>query len=254
MRRPETEDVDCARSKNLPLSGPILVEKAKEFDKRLGDTSFTGSTGWLDRFKSRHGIVMKRICGESAAVCQETTEGWKDTQLKKILEEFSPDDIFMDETGLFFKCLPNRTLALKGEKGTGGKIPQERITLIVAANMSGTEKLPLLTIGKFQKPRCLKNIKTLPTEYKASTKAWMTGAIFEDWVRRLDRKYLLKGRSIALVIDNCPAHPAIESLKMITFVFLPPNTTSILQPCNQGIIQALKMHYKTRFEESHRIH
>ncbi|GFN99689.1 tigger transposable element-derived protein 6 [Plakobranchus ocellatus] len=155
MRRLETEDVDRAlftwfkdaRSKNVPLSGPILVEKAKEFAERLGVTSFTGSTGWLDRFKSRHGIVMKRICGESAAVCQETTEGWKDTQLKKILKEFSPDDIFnADETGLFFKCLPNRTLALKGEKGTGGKIPKERITLLVAANMSGTEKLPLLTI------------------------------------------------------------------------------------------------------------
>ncbi|GFO22523.1 tigger transposable element-derived protein 4 [Plakobranchus ocellatus] len=138
MRRPETNDVDRAlftwfkdaRSKNVPLSGPILVEKAKEFAERLGVTSFTGSTGWLDRFKSRHEIVMKRICGESAAVCQETIEGWKDTQLKKILEEFSPDDIFnADETGLFFKCLPNRTLALKGEQGTGGKIPKERITL-----------------------------------------------------------------------------------------------------------------------------
>ncbi|GFR72766.1 2-(3-amino-3-carboxypropyl)histidine synthase subunit 1 [Elysia marginata] len=58
---------------------------------------------------------MKRICGESVAVCQDTTKTWRDSKLKKLLEEFSPDDIFnTDETGLFYKCLPNRTLALKG--------------------------------------------------------------------------------------------------------------------------------------------
>ena len=68
---------------------------------------------------------MKRICGESAAVCQKTTETWKDTKLRTILEEFNLDDIFnADETGLFFKCLPNCTLTLKGEKGTGRKGPQ----------------------------------------------------------------------------------------------------------------------------------
>ena len=159
MKRPDTDYVDRAlypwfkdaRVKNVTLSGPILVEKAKDFAERLGVTDFTESTGWLDRFKSRHGIVMKRICGESAAVCQETTETRKNTKLRTMLEEFSPDDIFnADETGLFFKCLPNCTLALKGEKDTGGKVPNEQITLLVAANMSSTEKLPLLIIGKFR--------------------------------------------------------------------------------------------------------
>ncbi|GFR72768.1 tigger transposable element-derived protein 6 [Elysia marginata] len=222
LRRLETEDVDHAlytwfkdaRSKNVPLSGAILVEKVKEYAEKLGVATFTASAGWLDPFKSRHGIVMKRICGESVAVCQDTTKTWKDSQLKKLLEELSPGDIFnTDETGLFYKCLPNRTLALKGKKGTGRNIPKDQLTLLVAANMSGTEKLPFLAIFNFNKLRCLKNIK-LPTEYKANTKAWMTGTIFEDSVRKLDRKYLLKGGSIALVINNCPAHP--EGVKATT--------------------------------------
>ncbi|GFR91977.1 tigger transposable element-derived protein 4-like isoform [Elysia marginata] len=45
-----------------------LVEKAKEYAGKLDVATFTASAGWLDRFKSCHGIVRKSICGESAAV------------------------------------------------------------------------------------------------------------------------------------------------------------------------------------------
>ena len=48
-----------------------------------------------------------------------------------------------------------------------------------------------------------------------------------------------------MVIDNCPTHPNIQaSLQAIKLVFLPPNTTAKLQPCDQGIIQNLKLHYR----------
>ena len=54
-----------------------------------------------------------------------------------------------------------------------------------------------------------------------------------------------KKRTIAMVVDNCPVHPNIQSnLKPITLAFLPPNTTSKCQPCDQGIIQNLKLHYR----------
>ncbi|GFR80735.1 tigger transposable element-derived protein 4 [Elysia marginata] len=108
--------------------------------------------------------------------------------------------------------------------------------------MSETEKLPLFTIriSKYNKSRCLKKIITLPTEYKVNAKAWMTRTIFEDWVSKLDRKYLLKFHIIALAIDKYPAHLAIEGLKVTTFVFLPPNITGILRSCDQGTIQALE--------------
>ena len=119
---------------------------------------------------------------------------------------------------------------------------------MVAANMSGKEKLPLLVIGKSLRPRCMKNVKNLPVDYTANKKAWMTSTIFENWLRKLDRKFLLQGRSVAMVVDNCPAHPHIhiDGLRSIKLVFLPPNTTSHLQPCDQGIINSLKHHYRTR--------
>jgi len=105
-----------ARSQQVPISGPILMEKAKEIAERMGLPSFSGSTGWLDRFKSHHGIVFKNVCGESASVSTTSTDEWKESNLKKILEDYSPSDIFnVDEAGLFYRCLPSRTPATKGD-------------------------------------------------------------------------------------------------------------------------------------------
>ena len=112
--------------------------------------------------------------------------------------------------------------------------------------MNETEKLPLLAIRKFERPRCMKNVKSLPAVWKANRKARMTSQIFEEWVRKFDRKMLLQGRSVALIVDNCPAHLAISGLRAVQLIFLPPNTTSVLQPRDQGIIQTLKTHYRKR--------
>ncbi|XP_061188445.1 tigger transposable element-derived protein 4-like [Saccostrea echinata] len=116
---------------------------------------------------------------------------------------------------------------------------------MVCANMDGTDKMPLLVIGKSANPRCFKNVRSLPVEYHANKKAWMTGDIFSTWVKQLD-KMKKKKRKIALVIDNCPAHPKIPGLQSIELIFLPPNTTSKTQPMDQGIIQNLKVHYRKR--------
>ncbi|XP_039960277.1 tigger transposable element-derived protein 6-like [Bactrocera tryoni] len=76
----------------------------------------------------------------------------------------------------------------------------------------------------------------------------MTGQIFEEWVLNLDKRFQSTGRKILLFIDNCPAHPKdVESkLKAIELAFFPPNKTSKLQPLDQGVIQNLKILYRTR--------
>ena len=74
----------------------------------------------------------------------------------------------------------------------------------------------------------------------------MDSQIFEDWVRKIDRKLRTDGRKIALIIDNCPAHPHVSDLTNIQLIFLPPNTTSVLQPMDQGVNRSLKSHYRGR--------
>ncbi len=49
-----------------------------------------------------------------------------------------------------------------------------------------------------------------------------------------------------LLVDNCSAHSedAGEGLTNISVAFLPPNTTSVMQPLDAGLIRALKAHYR----------
>ena len=54
--------------------------------------------------------------------------------------------------------------------------------------MSGTDKLPLLVIGKSARPRCFKNVKSLPAIYESNRKAWMTSDIFKNWLVQIDKK------------------------------------------------------------------
>ncbi|GFS54188.1 tigger transposable element-derived protein 4 [Nephila pilipes] len=66
------EDVDVAvlkwihtmRDKNVPISGPFIIERALQFAKALGYDQFLGSNGWLEKFKKRRGIVAKVQSGE----------------------------------------------------------------------------------------------------------------------------------------------------------------------------------------------
>jgi hypothetical protein len=131
------------------------------------------------KFQTRHSITFKAVCGESGSVSSSTIEAWK-VQLSNLMQGKNPKDIFnLDETGLFYQCLPDKTLTLKNQKCNGGKLSKHRITVLVGANMDGSEKLPLLVIGKYANPRCMKGVRSLPLSYTSNSRAWMTMYIFE---------------------------------------------------------------------------
>lgn len=111
--------------------------------------------------------------------------------------------------------------------------------------MSGTEKHPLLVIGRSAKPRCFKNVRSLPVIYKSNKKAWMNSKIFEQYLLDWDKRLQMENRKILLFVDNCPAHPNIQQkLKNIKLEFFPPNMTSQLQPMDRGIIRSFKNFYR----------
>jgi hypothetical protein len=113
---------------------------------------FVCTTGWIDRSKLHH-ICFGKVSSEARAVNCETTAEWCNKVWPKVHEGYSDSDIFnTDETGIFFRLTPNKTLTFKAEKCAGGKLSKDRITVFVCANSNGTEKRKLFVTGKSKSP------------------------------------------------------------------------------------------------------
>ncbi len=137
------------RAKKIPVSGPILQGYARQIAHDLGDTSgFKASNGWLERFRTRYNVRFRAISGEAAAVNTDTMDDWK-KRLPKIIEGFDPKDVYnCDETGLFFKLMPDRSLVINKDDCVGGKRFKGRFTVLLCANWNGSDKMKPIVIGR----------------------------------------------------------------------------------------------------------
>lgn len=249
---------ESLRNRHVPVSSEFLAAKAKEFYARLyGNENFHASRGWIANFRKRYGIRRLKICGEqlsndSAAVKPFIAK--LDHTIK--LLGLQPSQIYnADESALFWKMLPDSTLVGSKEKtAPGRKTSKERITFLASCNSDGSHKLKLLVIGKSKNPRAFRNAE-LPVDYKATAKAWMTSAVFKQWFDQCFvpqvRKYLRVSKipeKALLLIDNASSHCSEEELisddGCIIAMFLPPNTTALIQPMDQNAIRLTKLFYR----------
>ena len=153
------------------------------------------------------------------------TAPWKETTLPIILSKSKLDEIYnADKFGCFFVC---NLISHFDPRLAQGRNTVKR-TGMASVNATG-DKIPMFVIGKSKSPRCFKGVKHLPCRYRNQNKSWMDSVLFEEWIREMDTKFTKEKKKVALIIDNCPAHPTIDNLKSIELIFLPPNTTSKLQ-------------------------
>ena len=107
-------------------------------------------------------MSFKNISGESKSVTGEITAPWTETMLPTILPHYPLENIFnADEFGLLYKCLPNKTVHLKGEKCSAGQHSKIRLKGLATGN-AHDESLPMFVIGKANKIRCFKGVRNLP--------------------------------------------------------------------------------------------
>ena len=97
----------------------MLFEKGKEITKKLGisgeDLCF--SSGWLEKFKNPHGIRCYKTYGKADS-SNKVTLNIEIVKLQKQIELYHPNDVYnIDETGLFFRMEPDRTLASRRISG-----------------------------------------------------------------------------------------------------------------------------------------
>ncbi|XP_045482116.1 jerky protein homolog-like [Harmonia axyridis] len=223
------------------------------FKNIYGEDKFVASKGWLFNFTERHGLRHLKICVEKSSN-DETAVAPVLAKLRQVIEahDLQPRQIYTaEESGLFWKLLPDKTFVQSNEARKSSK---ERITFLACTNGDGSHKLRPLVIGKAKNPRGFKN-KALPVDYVSSENASMTPAIFKTWFQDSFSKQVksfLKNQRLPekalLLIDNAPSHCPEEELISedghIFTMFLPPRSTALIQPMHQNAIKSTKLNYR----------
>ncbi|KAG7155741.1 Tigger transposable element-derived protein 1-like 46 [Homarus americanus] len=235
----------AAVSRKMGIAGPKL---------------FNASSGWLQRFKKRNKITNINIGGEEASADRVAAREFPPF-LREIMEEgqYTDDQVFnMDESGLFWKKLPSKTFVVKNaSKCRGRKLQKERITVLFTTNASGTCKLKLSVIHAARKPHAYKSMDMtkLNVHWLTARKAWMFSTLSLSWfddcfvpdVKKFCEQHNVPFKNL-LLLDNAPGHSPLllDRHPNVKVVFLPPNTTSIIQPMDQELICNVKAAFSAK--------
>jgi DDE superfamily endonuclease/Tc5 transposase DNA-binding domain/Fission yeast centromere protein N-terminal domain len=209
---------------------------------------------WVELYKQRQGLRRRTFHGVAASVSITTAATELFSQVREEVARVPVGNRYnMDETGLFWRMAPSASLATRNRPGV--KKDKSRVTLAMTSNDTGDDRFPIWVIGKAMKPRALANFpfQTNGLVWKSNRKAWMTGDIMRQWLTAFYAHIAATkpGQKVILLLDNFAGHSTGVDFAPppdnITVRFLPPGTTSVWQPMDQGIISAFKAFYRKAF-------
>ncbi|KAF2361370.1 DDE superfamily endonuclease domain, partial [Trinorchestia longiramus] len=258
LRKAVREDVEEAvylwykqvTEMNTPVSGPKLCKKAKEFAVKLGHKDFKASNGWLDRFKHRKNVQISRnvkpiktsLAGYELPDFENNPQNFDSVVLPTLLLEHNARDVFFaDEFGIFFSALPDDYVDVSRVRCCNGGLSSKRLTVLACCNMNGSEKLPLVVIGRYKAPNLADLNTKLPLQYNFNSKSWMTANCFKEWLREMDALFDEKNRKVLLLLPTSPVHPSDIGLRAIKIVSTPPTFKG---PVKLGISKSIKQQYR----------
>ncbi|CAG8698035.1 880_t:CDS:2 [Dentiscutata erythropus] len=177
------------------LNDAILIQKVKLLTAGLGvpEGTLQFSSGWLQKFKEHNSIRQIKLQSEAASADNDAITSVLPL-LRSKCASYPLHRIYnMDETGLFYYLELDQTLATY--RIAGYKVDREHISVALCTNADGSHKLNPLIIGKYQKPRCFKNIniKNMPFMYQNNTNAWMITTFFQDWLKEFNHQQIEAG-------------------------------------------------------------
>ncbi|XP_069500863.1 tigger transposable element-derived protein 3 [Ambystoma mexicanum] len=229
-----------ARAKMWDVTGPMLLQKAKELADLMGQ-EFIPSIGWLVRWKRRNNVCFgPRHTARNHYISETFCNEAMVTKLPQILKDYTPENIFgCKEIPLLYNMVP-------GRENNVSKEGKESICVLLCVNICGSEKRKPMVVGGYMPRRFYfgPNHDSLPVLYRSSRNGWMTMDLFSEWLVDFDREMGRQLRSVALVVGHGLAHPDME-MANIKLVFLPPHDHCVT-PLNAEIIRNFKSHYKCR--------
>ncbi|GBM09189.1 Jerky [Araneus ventricosus] len=220
LQQPQHEKLDkilydwflLKREEGIPISGPMLMEKARDFSEKLNIAK-----EYLDQIYNADETGAYLRCLPTSTLT-------------------GPNEI----SAHGFKKNKERLTVLTCANATGS----HKIKLLVI----GKSKNPRALTGIKHLPIAYKNQKNCWMDGDIFI-YWFKCIFVPSVISELKAKGKPEDSKVILLIDNCRAHPSDAELRHgnISAMFLPPNVTSLIQPMDQGIIQNLKMIYRKNF-------
>jgi len=235
---------------------------ARKFEEVFGESLNVDQGNFISRFIKRLGLKRSKLHGISAAIGLDSKEETR-TKLKEfketnqqLIHDYPRHLIYnADESGLFWKQLPTYTYTFETQpKGTMAH--KSRYSFMVACNSDGSHKIATHVVGRSKTPKneeghTLASIKDTKIQYLCQENAWYTKDIFEQWLAFFSKEVARrhgKDSKALLLVDNASCHKKLSAeFKNVKVVYLPANTTSFLQPIDQGIVNVVKSLYKKEF-------
>nr|XP_032828655.1 tigger transposable element-derived protein 7-like isoform X2 [Petromyzon marinus] len=256
------------RAAGFPIRSFDIQGAAKRFASVFNIEDFSASTGWLYRFRRRHGVERMKVSGESLGTHVKPVgpfgRSLKDTIPGENLSDFQVCS--GDGTGFCQRGLPSATQAGRHEAQLPGRnIPKGRLGVLFCANADGSHRVPVAVVGKSKRPRVLREcVDSLSVTYYASASAWLTAAAFERWFHRDFVPAVVKFQQAngacsgdvraLLLLDNTSARlveePPSSRCGRVKVVILPRNTARRFQPVDQATTEATKRQCKRKGIES----
>ena len=216
--------------------------------------------GWWNSFRRRHpelsirkaeGLGYPRTVAFDPVVINRYYDMLESTLKTNDLWDFPAQIFNCDETGMPLNPGTTKVAALKGTKHpyqiTSGN--KTHITVLACTSAAGYAMPPMVIFDR----RTLKPELTLGevsgTFYGLSDNGWMDAELFQEWFANHFLRYAPSARPLLLLLDGHSSHyqPAMVRMaaeeKIIVFC-LPPHTTHVAQPLDNGPFASLKRYWQ----------
>ena len=216
------------------------------------------SKGWWDKFCKRHPEISLRRAeplsyARAVANNHAIIEHYFDV-LQKVIEGNRlggrPGQIFnCDETGMPLSPRPPKVAARIGQHPyaitTGDK---SQITVLACASASGYTIPPMVIFDRKHLQAEMATGEVPGTFYGLSDTGWMDSELFHKWFVHHFLVHAPPKRPLLLLMDGHTSHYDVHTLDIaakegIVIYCLPPHTTHILQPLDNGAFSSLKHHW-----------
>ena len=227
---------------------------------RTRDPHVEVTKGWWDSFRKRHPEIMlrhaeplsyARACANNPEVIGKYFDLLEDTLKANGLTQ-SPGQIFnCDEVGMPLVHKPPKVVAHVGQKHpyavTSGNKAQ--ITILACASASGYSIPPMTVFDRKQLQPEMAEGEMPGTFYGLTDNGWMNTELFEEWFKHHFLVHAPSARPLLLLLDGHASHYNPRVLRIaaeedIILFCLPPHTTHLLQPLDNGVFSSLKGHWR----------